>query len=147
MNVAIGTEAPIFLFWEYLFQIFGILSLQCTSVDMAPTPAHPCGYGTCTNLPTIVDMVYKLPTSADMAHERAQGTENQAVALRGQEGKKEKHTYSLLPPCPEARQSGKRTVRKTWGKNLRDVQHHFKNFARILIYICEEIFPQMGLCS
>ncbi len=25
----IGTEAPIFLFWEYLFQIFGIMSLQC----------------------------------------------------------------------------------------------------------------------
>ncbi len=31
MNVAIGTEAPIFLFWEYLFQIFGILSLQCVT--------------------------------------------------------------------------------------------------------------------
>jgi hypothetical protein len=32
MNVEIGTEAPIFLFWEYLFQIFGILSLQCILV-------------------------------------------------------------------------------------------------------------------
>jgi len=31
MNVEIGTETPIFLFWEYLFQILGILSLQCTS--------------------------------------------------------------------------------------------------------------------
>ncbi len=30
MNVKIGTEAPIFLFWECLFQIFGILSLQCS---------------------------------------------------------------------------------------------------------------------
>jgi hypothetical protein len=29
MYVEIGTETPIFLFWEYLFQIFGILSLQC----------------------------------------------------------------------------------------------------------------------
>ncbi len=32
MNVEIGIEAPIFLFWEYLFQIFGILSLQCGTV-------------------------------------------------------------------------------------------------------------------
>ncbi len=28
MNVEIGTETPIFLFWEYLFRNFGILSLQ-----------------------------------------------------------------------------------------------------------------------
>jgi hypothetical protein len=30
-----GTEAPIFLFWEYLFQIFGILSLQCRTLQQA----------------------------------------------------------------------------------------------------------------
>jgi hypothetical protein len=29
MNVEIGTETSIFLFWEYLFRKFGILSLQC----------------------------------------------------------------------------------------------------------------------
>ncbi len=29
VNVEIGTETPIFLFCEYLFRNFGILSLQC----------------------------------------------------------------------------------------------------------------------
>ncbi len=31
MNVEIRTETPIFLFWEYLFRNFGILSLQWSS--------------------------------------------------------------------------------------------------------------------
>jgi hypothetical protein len=35
MNVEIGTETPIFLFWEFLFQIFGILSLECKSITHA----------------------------------------------------------------------------------------------------------------
>jgi hypothetical protein len=29
MDVEIGTETPIFLFWDYLFRNFSILSLQC----------------------------------------------------------------------------------------------------------------------
>ncbi len=33
MNVEIGTESPKFLFWEYLFRNFGILSLQCSCVQ------------------------------------------------------------------------------------------------------------------
>ncbi len=37
MNVEIGTETPIFLFCEYLFRNFGILSLQYSVVD--PDPA------------------------------------------------------------------------------------------------------------
>jgi len=30
----IETEAPIFLFWEYLFRNFGILSLQCAPLSI-----------------------------------------------------------------------------------------------------------------
>jgi hypothetical protein len=41
MNVEIGTVAPIFLFWEYLFRNIGILSLQCgfLAVDSGPAVA------------------------------------------------------------------------------------------------------------
>jgi hypothetical protein len=47
MNVEIGTEAPIFLFWEYLLQIFVIFSLQCSSREKArdywsTRPCLPC---------------------------------------------------------------------------------------------------------
>jgi hypothetical protein len=32
VNVEIETDAKQFLFWEYLFRIFGIVSLQCTAL-------------------------------------------------------------------------------------------------------------------
>jgi hypothetical protein len=40
MNVEIGTEAPIFLFWEYLLPLFGIFSLQCRLGQECLTPGH-----------------------------------------------------------------------------------------------------------
>ncbi len=35
MNVEIETEAAQFLFWEYLFWIFGSVSLQCMAANRA----------------------------------------------------------------------------------------------------------------
>jgi hypothetical protein len=37
MNVDIGTVAAQFLFWEYLFPIFGIGSLQCGTTAVTAT--------------------------------------------------------------------------------------------------------------
>jgi hypothetical protein len=48
MNVEIRIETPIFLFWEYFFRNFGILSLQCTielSFKSKGNAAMPRGVG------------------------------------------------------------------------------------------------------
>jgi hypothetical protein len=48
MNAEIGTEAPIFLFWEYLFRNFGILSLQCGKVEFS--------VATCDNVTIMINL-------------------------------------------------------------------------------------------
>ncbi len=44
MNVEIGTVAAQSLFWEYLFQIFGIGSLQCIRVNTFCNIYDKCEY-------------------------------------------------------------------------------------------------------
>jgi hypothetical protein len=47
MIVEIGTEIPIFLFWEYLFRNIGILSLQCSQLTPLSRVAAQARQSTC----------------------------------------------------------------------------------------------------
>ncbi len=53
MNLEIGTEATQFLFWEYFFQIFGNVSLQC----ITQKPAH--SLATERDCPDLYENVYQ----------------------------------------------------------------------------------------
>jgi hypothetical protein len=49
MNVGIGTAAEQFLFWEYLFRIFFIVSLQCGKITGPISQWGGGGYFTGSN--------------------------------------------------------------------------------------------------
>ncbi len=66
MNVKIGTETPIFLFWEHLFRNFGFLSLQCVkrylnSVTCKENDNYSAYVHSCTLQPCIIQLLH-VPT-------------------------------------------------------------------------------------
>jgi hypothetical protein len=62
MNVEIGTETPIFFFWEYLFQNFGVLSLQCMTNDLLIFGENICAFPHILGSPSSYMTLHPIPS-------------------------------------------------------------------------------------
>ncbi len=67
MNVEIGTETPKFLFWEYFFPNFGILSLQCGWTILESWMQGSWAFSTTPSRLEIISVQIRRPCYTDLA--------------------------------------------------------------------------------
>ncbi len=93
MNVEIGTETPIFLFWKYLFQILGVLSLQCIAqqAEQAVMPRS-------LSLKYNASLVGTVPTPKILPTVQSQGFSRQVKSSNGGGGSGLAFEGSLFVP-------------------------------------------------